>query len=116
MNGYGSKLNKDFGGAINDNTMSSKSPRSPDARTEKEPRKLDENSRKISMAKAPGVELLATFYGMKHQRSQAMIMKKQRTKKNMSMISKTSPLTSKVEIPIVYEKSEVTTPAPETIV
>lgn len=83
------------------------------AQTVKEPRKLDENSRKISMAKAPGVELSATFYGMKHQRSQAMIMRKQKTKKNMSMISKTSPLNSKAEIPIVYEKSEATS-VPET--
>ena len=35
-------------------------------------------------------------------------MKKNKTKKNMSMVSKTSPLNSKAEIPIVYEKSEAT--------
>ena len=68
LNGYGSNFNKDFAGVINDYTASSRSPKMSDvAQTEtKEPRKLDENGNKCSMAKAPGIELSATFYGMKH--------------------------------------------------
>ena len=79
-------MNKNFGAVINDNAMSSRSPRMSEAaqtETAKEPKKLDENNRKISMAKAPGIELSATFYGLKHQRSQAMIIKKQKTKKRL---------------------------------